>query len=76
MPDPVMRELGRALGVEGPAGDGDDVEMDTALEQDEKSANVGRGEFEIVQRAVEKIVREGYSATQVLIQVSPRRVGV
>lgn len=63
-----MAELGRALGVrEDETGD---VEMGEA----NGSGNGGRkaapkGSFEQVQRAVEKIVREGYSAVQVLSQV-------
>lgn len=54
-----MAELGEALGVVGSG----DVEM----------ADVGTGRrpspFEKVQKAVEKVVRQGFSATQVLIQV-------
>lgn len=55
-----MAELAKALGVET---DGEDVEMGEA-------SGRSRSAFETVQRAVEKVVREGYSATQVLTQVS------
>lgn len=67
VPDAAMHQLGRALGVEQSSSGDEDIEMNGS----------GRGsagsDFDIVQRAVEKIVREGYSATQVLIQVSARR---
>ncbi|GAA6008914.1 hypothetical protein JCM10207_004023 [Rhodosporidiobolus poonsookiae] len=67
VPDSVMAELGRALGVrEEEEGDGD-------VEMSEVGGGTGRkvrkGSFEQVQRAVEKIVREGYSAVQVLSQL-------
>jgi replication factor C subunit 2/4 len=68
VPDQAMRELGRALGVDSSSdGNDDDVEMNGT------SGSAGKSGFGIVQRAVEKIVREGYSATQVLIQVSGAR---
>ncbi|BGP53729.1 hypothetical protein JCM8202_003660 [Rhodotorula sphaerocarpa] len=61
VPDPVMRELGRALGVREEEGEGGDVEM--------KGAG-GKGErFERVRSAVEKVIREGYSSVQVLSQL-------
>ncbi|ORY59443.1 replication factor C [Leucosporidium creatinivorum] len=59
VPDGVMAELAKALGVESGA---EDVEMG------EPSGRTV-GAFETVQRAVEKVVREGYSATQVLTQL-------
>ncbi|GAA6027056.1 hypothetical protein JCM8097_006076 [Rhodosporidiobolus ruineniae] len=63
VPDVVMAELGRALGVRKE----EDVEMsevgETGLPRPKK------GSFAEVQRAVEKIVREGYSAVQVLSQL-------
>lgn len=61
VPDGVMTELAKALGVETV---GEDVEMGEASNGRSRSA------FETVQNAVEKVVREGYSATQVLTQVS------
>jgi len=63
VPDLVMNELGRALGVkdsQNEAGDAD-VEM-----SDVKAV----GGFGQVRKAVEKVVREGYSAVQILSQVS------
>ncbi|POY70613.1 hypothetical protein BMF94_6391 [Rhodotorula taiwanensis] len=53
VPDPVMRELGRALGVRE---DEEDVEMNGSGKR--------AGGFERVQQAVEKVIREGYSSTQ------------
>ncbi|KAI5476518.1 replication factor C subunit 2 [Pseudohyphozyma bogoriensis] len=58
VPDHVMNDLGRALGVEIA---GEDVEME--VEEQKGSA------FERVQKAVLKVTRSGYSATQVLIQL-------
>lgn len=54
-----MTQLGTALGI---VDAGADVEMQSAGGK-KKSA------FEAVQDAVTKVVREGYSATQILIQV-------
>lgn len=56
-----MLELGKSLGVEVEGGE--DVEMDDV------GGKKGGSAFEVVQKAVEKVVREGYSATQVLTQV-------
>lgn len=56
----VMNELGKALGVEQYTGD-----MDVDMDIDE-----GKSKFETVRKAVVKVVRSGYSATQILIQVS------
>ena len=62
VPDLVMNELGRALGVKDSQNEGDDdVEM-----SDVKAV----GGFGQVRKAVEKVVREGYSAVQILSQVS------
>lgn len=58
VPDDVMTTLGRALGVEVQG----DVEMDGG-----RSGSA----FEKVQNAVDNVVREGYSATQLLTQVRP-----
>lgn len=64
VPDGVMNELGKALGVE----------MDEDIEMDGNGGGSGgagksKSAFENVQRAVLKVCREGYSATQVLSQV-------
>lgn len=65
VPDGVMSELGRALGVRhDDDDDGGDVEMKPA-------AGSGVGAFDRVREAVEKVSREGYSAVQVLSQVRP-----
>lgn len=64
VPDHVMKTLSESLGVEYPQ---EDVEMDEGT-----GGNKGRklSGFEGVQKAVEKVCREGYSATQILSQVS------
>lgn len=59
MPDSVMNELGSALGVKG-----DHVDVD--VEMSDSSVVGGFGQ---VRKAVEKVVREGYSAVQILSQV-------
>jgi replication factor C subunit 2/4 len=58
VPDDVMTELGGALGVGGGKGD---------------VAMTGANDFDTVQRAVEKVVRDGYSAVQILSQVRTTR---
>ncbi|GAA5912412.1 hypothetical protein JCM6882_005505 [Rhodosporidiobolus microsporus] len=65
VPDAVMEELGRALGVR-------DEEEGEGMEVDGGGAGQGGRKvkgFERVQRAVERVVREGYSAVQVLSQL-------
>jgi len=70
VPDGVLRALGRALGVDGLAEAGDDVEMGDGVNKGRK------GGFEVMQAAVVKVCREGYSATQILTQVSSARGGL
>ncbi|GAA5905412.1 hypothetical protein JCM5296_003710 [Sporobolomyces johnsonii] len=60
VPDGVMAELGRALGVRDEDAEGD-VEMG--------DAKGGKAGFERVRSAVEKVCREGFSAHQVLLQL-------
>ncbi|GAA5878413.1 hypothetical protein JCM16303_002765 [Sporobolomyces ruberrimus] len=68
VPDRVMEELGIALGVSTKSGDRDgDTEMGDV--KDKKPKGTAAGAFEQVRKAVEKIVREGYSATQILSQL-------
>lgn len=56
-----MRELARALGVRDQEEEEDgDVKMENG---------VGPSRFERVRKAVEKVIREGYSSVQVLSQV-------
>ncbi|GAA5851306.1 hypothetical protein JCM9279_001100 [Rhodotorula babjevae] len=65
VPDGVMSELGRALGVRhGDDDEGDDVEMKPAA-----GSAGGASAFDRVREAVEKVSREGYSAVQVLSQL-------
>lgn len=59
VPDGVLVTLAKALGV----GDDDDMELD----------GVAAGSFEKVRNAVEVVIREGYSAGQLLTQVRPHR---
>jgi DNA polymerase III delta prime subunit len=61
VPDPVMRELARALGVRDEEDGEGDVEMG--------GTGQGGSRFERVRKAVEKVIREGYSSVQVLSQV-------
>ncbi|GAA5911033.1 replication factor C subunit 2, partial [Sporobolomyces salmoneus] len=61
VPDKVMVELGKALGVKDRDQD-EDVEMSEVGKK-------GKSPFEGVRKAVEKVVREGYSATQILTQL-------
>ena len=57
-----MRELARALGVRDEEDGEGDVEMG--------GTGAGMGSrFERVRKAVEKVIREGYSSVQVLSQV-------
>lgn len=62
VPDVVMEKLAKALGVKDRDGD---VEMET-----ENKNKKGESPFETVRKAVEKIVREGYSATQIFQPLS------
>jgi replication factor C subunit 2/4 len=59
VPDDVMDALGRALGIHRSG-----TETDIAM--------AGATDFDAVQRAVEKVVRDGYSAVQILSQVRNR----
>jgi len=59
VPDNVMNELGKALGVK---------DQDSDTEMEDVKGGVGGG-FGQVRKAVEKVVREGYSAVQILSQV-------
>ncbi|SCV66979.1 BQ2448_5625 [Microbotryum intermedium] len=63
VPDAVMRELGQALGV---TFDEDAMDVEAAYQANHSK---GTSAFGIVQKAVEKVTREGYSATQVLSQL-------
>lgn len=62
IPERLMAELGVVLGLDAydSAEDGD-VKMGDKLK--------GKSEFEVVQTMVAKVVREGYSAPQILSQV-------
>jgi replication factor C subunit 2/4 len=68
VPDPVVRRFARTLGVDVPLdGSGDeDVEMgDTTLPA---SGTNLRG-FDLIRGSVKTLIREGYSASQILTQV-------
>jgi replication factor C subunit 2/4 len=56
VPDDIMNELGESLGIRGHDGIGD-VKMS------------GANDFDTIQGAVEKIVRDGFSTVQILSQV-------
>ncbi|GAA5945105.1 replication factor C subunit 2 [Sporobolomyces koalae] len=59
VPDQVMTRLGQALGIDRTV-EGEDVDMKGVQ---------STSTFETVRRAVERVVREGYSATQILSQL-------
>jgi replication factor C subunit 2/4 len=66
IPEHLMHELGMVLGLDAYAvSDDADVKMKDRIK--------GRSEFETVQGMVVKVVREGYSAPQILSQVSSGR---
>ena len=70
VPTNVMNDFGRAMGLDiTDAIEDGDVEM-----EDSKAVAKGkapaRGGYETVRKAVERIVRDGYSAVQVISQVS------
>lgn len=65
MPDAVIEGFAAALGVERVGGDG----MDVDLEVDEKGEFKAKG-FDGVRAKVREIIREGYSASQIISQVS------
>ncbi|SGY40785.1 BQ5605_C003g02421 [Microbotryum silenes-dioicae] len=62
VPDRVMRDLGKALGVTF-------EDEDEAMQVEDNYGTKGQSAFGIVRKAVEKVTREGYSATQVLSQL-------
>ncbi|GAA5858476.1 hypothetical protein JCM5353_008902 [Sporobolomyces roseus] len=64
VPDSVMNELGSALGVKG-----DHVDVDVEMSDSSSSKSKVVGGFGQVRKAVEKVVREGYSAVQILSQL-------
>ncbi len=59
VPDKVINDFARALGM-----DIDDDEMDIDEVMSKKASN-----FSVIQKKVKSIVREGYSASQILSQV-------
>ena len=68
VPDTVVRKFARTLGIDvSLSGSGDDdVEMGDAAS--ETTASTLRG-FDLIRETVKSLVREGYSASQILIQV-------
>ncbi|SCZ95832.1 BZ3500_MvSof-1268-A1-R1_Chr8-1g09827 [Microbotryum saponariae] len=62
VPDRVMRDLGKALGVTF-------EDEDEAMQVEDNYGTKGQSAFGVVRKAVEKVTREGYSATQVLSQL-------
>lgn len=72
MPDNTLADLVGALGVELIGADEADMLGDASAAPSLKLAGKGqnKGAFTRVQTQVEKIVREGYSAGQILTQVS------
>ena len=63
VPDAVIVEFAVALGIESIGGDGMDIDMDDAGKTKAKG-------FDGVKTKVKEIIREGYSASQIISQVS------
>jgi replication factor C subunit 2/4 len=67
VPEDVVRDFATVLGVESVRGVGEDMEVDDGV------GAVGRGRakgFEGIKKKVKELMREGYSASQILLQVS------
>ncbi|KAI0374686.1 replication factor C [Pilatotrama ljubarskyi] len=62
VPDGVIEGFAAALGVESVAGDGMDVDVD-------ERGKVKAKTFEDVRKKVKEIIREGYSASQIISQM-------
>ena len=60
VPDGVIDNFARAVGIEVDGSDAMDVD------------GLQRRGFQLVQSKVKEVMREGYSATQILTQVSPQ----
>lgn len=63
IPTEVVVELGRAVGLEPPPDATGDELMEEAM------GDAAKGSFEAIHRTVKKIAQEGYSASQLLIQL-------
>ena len=68
VPDTVVRKFARTLGIDvSLSGSGDDdVEMGDAISDNTPSTLRG---FDLIRETVKSLVREGYSASQILTQV-------
>ena len=68
VPDTVVRKFARTLGIDvSLSGNGDhDVEMGDAISDNTPSTLRG---FDLIRETVKSLVREGYSASQILTQV-------
>ena len=75
VPDSIVHDFARALGIEvrpGPDGDAMDVDTDgAALAKPNRKTETLRG-FDLIREKVRMLMREGYSASQILSQVRPR----
>lgn len=65
VPTSVIVELGRSVGVDP----GKNVEGDSAMSDLLADGNVPRASFEAIRRVVKKIAMEGYSGSQLLVQL-------
>lgn len=72
VPTAVIVELGRAVGLDPPQGL--DIEEDAAMEDVLK--DVPKASFEAIRRSVKKVAMEGYSGSQLLVQVSGESVNL
>jgi replication factor C subunit 2/4 len=71
VPDAVVRKFAQTLGIDvslNGSGDDEDVEMGDAISQ--TATTTLRG-FDLIRETVRSLVREGYSASRILIQVCP-----
>lgn len=69
VPDEIIHNLCKAMGIEIYGKDGENVEMKNG-EEDDVMIKGKKGGFEAVRRVVKETTMEGYSSTQILIQVS------
>jgi replication factor C subunit 2/4 len=67
VPDAVVRKFAQTLGVEVSLGSGDD-DIEMADDTSSTTTTTLRG-FDLIRETVRSLIREGYSASQILAQV-------
>jgi replication factor C subunit 2/4 len=68
VPDAVVRKFAQTLGVEVSLKGSGDEDVDMADAASSTSTTTLRG-FDLIRETVRSLVREGYSASQILVQV-------